>query len=64
MCQGCSTVGGEERVGFGGCEFELGLLVLEYSCSQLQATVTGGVSTLISGRALGDSFNLYNNSEA
>lgn len=41
MCQGCSAAGGEARVGCGVCEFELGLLVLEYSCSQLQDTVTG-----------------------
>lgn len=41
MCQGCSALGGEEHVGCRVCEFVLGLLVLEYSCSQLQDTVTG-----------------------
>lgn len=41
MCQGCPAVDGEERVGCGVRKFQPGLLVLEYSCSQLQDTVTG-----------------------
>lgn len=48
MCWGFSAMGGEECGGCGGCEFELGLLVLEHFCSQPQATVTVRGSLLTS----------------